>query len=228
MPTTSWYRFDADKPNPNIEKEIRRISAEILATKGIDSSDTDAIRSFADSQINDYDSGRNPGLNDTLGVDVFRPDEFASDCSNDESLAILRDWLFQQSLDWRKGSRTVQLALEAVFPSGGSKRVRGGREYVELDALVEIDYRKVAIEVETSNNIDNGLWTLRQTLRSNMADYGVMIVPWTAEGQGRADEGKALGRIDREFEGSNQLSDGPIYRIAIVRRLDVYRRMLKG
>jgi hypothetical protein len=102
------------------------------------------------------------------------------------------------------------------------------REYVELDSLVVINNRKVAIEVETSNNLDNGYWTLRQALRSRMADYGVMIVPWTAEGQGRAEEGKALGRLDREFAGSTNLNDGPIYRIAIIRRLDVYRLMRKG
>jgi hypothetical protein len=199
----------------------------MLASEGISIDDTEAIRAFADSQIRAYNSGGSPGLNDTLAVDVFRPHEFDSDSSNDESLAVLLDWLPKRSFNWRDGSKTVQHAL-AVFPSGGSRRVQGGREYVELDALVLIHDRRAAIEVEASINLDNGFWTLRQALRSKMADYGVMIVPWTAEGQGRADERKALGRLDREFEGSSQLSDGPIYRVAIVRRLDLCRLMLKG
>lgn len=227
MLPTSWKTFDADKPDPEIEKRIRCMSTEILTTNGIDSNDRDAVRSFADTQISKYDAGGNPEFDEALGVHIFRPHEFDFDRSNDESLAVLGDWLAKQPFNWRRGSRTVQLALEAAFPSGGPKRIKGGREYVELDALVEIKHRRVAIEVETSKNFDNGYWTLRQAVRSNMADYGVMIVPYTAEGQGRADEGKALGRLDREFEGSSQLSDGPIYSIAIVRRLDVYRRMLE-
>lgn len=226
MSPIPWKTFDADKLDPEMDKAIRWMSVEILKANGIDSDDRDAIRSFADTQIMAYESEGTSELNETLAVHIFRPHEFDNDRSNDESLAVLRDWLPKQSLNWRDGSRTVQLALTA-FPSAGSKRVTGGREYVELDALVLIHDREVAIEVETSTNLDNGFWTLRQALRSKMADYGVMIVPWTAEGQGRADEGKALGRLDREFEGSSQLSDGPIYRIAIVRRLDLYRLMLK-
>jgi hypothetical protein len=227
MTPISWETFDADKLNPKLEEAIRNLSASILANKGIDPSDSVAVRSFAEQEISDYLSGSNPEPNETLGIDIFRPHEFDAVSSNDDSLAELRDWFPTQSFDWRDGSCTVQLALDKSFPSGGPKGVKGGRESVYLDNLVIISGRKVAIEIETSINIDNGYWTLRQTLRSAMADYGVMIVPWTAEGQGRADEGKALGRLDREFDAVIDRRDGPIYRIAIIRRLDVYRLMMK-
>lgn len=224
MSPITWETFDADKPDPKMDMEIREMSAKILTIKGINN-DRSTISSFAAKHIRDYDTGCNPELDTTLVVHVFRPHEFDSDCSNDESLDILRNWLLSQSFNWRDGSRTVQLALD-VFSSGGSKRSKGGREYVELDNLVVIRGRRIAIEIETSNNLDNGFWTLRQKLRLREADYGVMIVPWTAEKTGRADEGKALGRLDREFEGSRNMSDGPIYHIAIIRQLDIYRLML--
>ena len=161
MSPISWETFDADNPNPKIEAAIHEMSARILITKGIDYNDMLAIRSFADKQIRVYDSGCNPELDQTLAVDVFRPHEFDSNCANDESLAVLLNWLPKQSFSWRDGSRTVQIALTAAFPSGNSKRIMGGREYVELDNLAIILDRKVAIEVEKSNNLDNGFWTLR-------------------------------------------------------------------
>ena len=227
MTPIPWECFDADRPNLKMEQAIRELSGRILTAKGVDKNDRIAVRLFAEGEISDYLSGSNPEPNETLGIDIFRPQEFDAVCSNDESLAALRDWFPKQSFNWGDGSRTVQLALDGTFPSGGTKTVKGGRESVVLDNLVVIKGRKVAIEIETSNHVDNGYLTLRLAVRSGMADYGVMIVPWTAEGQGRADEGKALGRLDREFDGETNLRDGPVYRIAIIRRLDVYRLMLK-
>ena len=227
MSPMNWSQFDADSPDPKITGEIATISTQMLSVKGIDKNNRSAIREFAAKKIEDYNSGLKQELNETIGVHTFRPSEFNSDSSNDISLNELINWLPKQSFEWKNGSRTVQLALKK-FPSAGSVRIEGGREYVELDNLVTILNRRVAIEIETSNNLDNGFWTLRQAVQLNKADYGVMIVPWTAEGQGRADEGKALGRIDREFGGSQNVEDGPIYRIAIIRRLDIYRLMLNN
>ena len=96
---------------------------------------------------------------------------------------------------------------------------------MELDNLITVDNKTVAIEIETSINLYNGYFTLRQAVRNKIAEYGVMIVPWTPEGAGRADEGKALGALDREFDGIADLRDGPIYRIAIVRGIDLCRLM---
>ena len=226
MTSIPWEIFDANRPNPRLEEAIRKLSASILADKGIDLGDGAAVRSFAEREVSEYLAGSNSEPNETLGIDIFRPHEFDAVSTNDDFLAELRDWFPTQSFDWRDGSHTVQLALDKSFPSGGTKGVKGGRETVYLDNLVFIRGRKVAIEIETSTNLDNGYWTLRQAIRTGMADYGVMIVPWTAEGQGRAEEGKALGRLDREFDSATDLRDGPIYRIAVIRRLDVYRLMM--
>ena len=225
MSTIPWKKFDADKPNPEMEKVINLLSDRILVDNGVDKADQDAVKSYAKDEILKYCSGIDDPANQTIAVDVFRPHEFDAIKSNDESLNVLLHWLPKQKLDWRMGSRTLQVALDDGFPSMGSKLVSGGRETVILDNLVLIKDRKVAIEVETSTNIDNGYFTLQQALRKNMADYGVMIVPWTAEGSGRADEGKALGRLDREFDGT-AVNHGAIYRIAVIRLLDIYRLML--
>lgn len=227
MALIQWENLDADKPNTKLQKVIGDLGTWILTEKGIDQSDIAAVRTFAEREISNYRSGSNSELNETFGIDIFRPHEFNTVSSNDESLAELRDWFLRQSFNWRIGSRAVQLALDNSFPSGGSKGVKGGRESVYLDNLVVIKGHKVAIEIETSTNLDNGYWTLRQALRSGMADYGVMVVPWTPEGSGRADEGKALGRLDREFDGISSTKEGPIYRIAVIRRLDAYRLMTK-
>ena len=226
MSPLSWTAFNADKPSPETEKALDRVVAEILINQEIDPTDVMAVKSFVRKQIQDYKAGGNSQLNKTLAVNVFRPQEFDAIRDNDESLDELVRWLPEQSFEWRDGSKTVQHALSA-FPSAGRRLIKGGRESVILDGLVVIHGRKVAIEVETSTNLDNGYWTLRQALRSNKADYGVMIVPWTAEGSGRANEGIALGRLDRECEGSGNVSNGAIYRVAIVRCLDLYRRFCK-
>lgn len=226
MTTIQWKSFDADKPNPETEKALEQISVKILVANGINKTNHNAVNDFAKREIAKYESRLDGSANQTLAISVFRPHEFDFITSNDESLDELLHWLPKQDLDWRDGSRALQLALDGGFSSGGSKSVPGGRETVILDNLIEIKGRKVAVEIETSTNIDNGYWTLRLALRRKMADYGVMMVPWTAEGSGRADEGKAVGRLDREFDGE-AVQHGAIYRIAIVRRLDIYRLMLR-
>ncbi len=226
MANITWKHFDADRPDADTAQRIRELQDEILSAKGVDKGDRTAIVSFAQGEISAYRSRLNPEANETVGISLFRPHEFDEDSSNDPSLAELTDWLRKQRFNWLDGSKTVQIALRRAFPPGGPTKVEGGRETVILDNLVLVAGRKVAIEVETSNNLDNGYWTLRQAIRKGMANYGVMIVPWTAEGQGRADEGKALGRLDREFDGGANLKDGPVYRLAIVRRLDLFKLML--
>jgi hypothetical protein len=225
-PLPLWEHFDADKPNPRVEEFLRRSADEMLKEACVNQSRNE-IRSFVEKQIERYKSGKNPSLNETIAMDIYRPEEFDVVSQNDSSLADLMRWLSAQCFDWRQGSEAVKRAISAKFPSGGSKKSEGGREYVVLDNLVEIGGKNAAIEVETSNNLDNGFFTLRQAVRTKMADYGMMVVPWSSEGKRRADEGKALGRLDRQFDGSTELRDGPIYRIAIIRRLDVCWWVLK-
>jgi hypothetical protein len=222
-----WNTFDADKPDPAFEASLDSISIHTLATNGIAQGDKAAIASFIEKQLADYGAEGNEELNQIVATSVFRPHEFDSVQGNDDSLKALLDWLAGQVFDWRNGSEVVNRRLANVFPAAGSRRVKGGREYVTLDALVSILERRVAIEVETSINIDNGYWSLRQAVRSKAADYGVMVVNLVADASGRADDAKATGRLDREFEGSAHLADGPIYRITLVRRLDILRRMRK-
>lgn len=227
MSIISWKSFDASRPNPELEKVIKELSDRILVAKNVNKADMCAVISFAEGEISNYESGSNSEANRTVGIDIFRPHEFDSILANDDSLNELGNWLQRQQFDWRKGSRTVQVALDASFTSAGSRSVEGGRESVILDNLVIIKGRRVAIEIEISTNLDNGYWTLRQALLAGMADYGVMIVPWTPRNPGRAEEGMALARLDREFDGRTSAPDGPIYRLAIIKLIDVYRSMLK-
>lgn len=221
----AWQKFDADKPDPDVEQYIRTLQNNILRQAGVNAADTKEVEKNACNQIAFYESNNNPDLNKAYMVNTFRPSEFDSITTNDASLSDLHRFLLYTQFDWNGGSKMIQRALNNKFHKAGSVRVAGGREYVELDNLIIVKDRTVAIEIETSINLDNGYFTLRQAIRNKTADYGVMIVPWTAEGLGRADEGKALGRLDREFYGATDLRDGPIYRIAILRGIDLYRLM---
>ena len=219
----NWEKFDADKPDPTAEKQIRGLQAQLLKAAGVDKEDALAVKTFASEQVALYEKGKNQDLNKAYLINTFRPSEFDSIKTNDVSLSELQQFLLHTPFKWDEGSKRVQQALYEKFDKTGSVRMAGGREYVDLDNLITVKDKTVAIEIETSINLDNGYFTLKQAIRGKKADYGVMIVPWTAEGSGRADEGKALGRLDREFDGATDLRDGPIYRIAIVRGVDLMR-----
>lgn len=220
-----WNTFNANKPNKQIQKQLEDISKQFLIESEIDANDTSAIIEYAIDCIDKYELGKY-NLDITIAIDVFRPHELAHIRKYDKSLSILCEFIKKTTFDWKSGSHAVQQHLN-YFPSAGSRRISGGREYVELDNLVIISDKRVAIEIETSNNLDNGFWTLRQAIKEGHADYGVMIVPWTANAQGRADEGKALGRLDREFDSSMPIDNGAVYRVAVVRKLDIYRMMAR-
>lgn len=219
----NWQKFDADKPSPTAEQQIRGLQAQLLKAEGVDEVDALAVKKFASEQVALYENGKNQDLNKAYMINTFSPSEFDSITTNDLSLSKLQLFLLHTPFNWNEGSKRVQQALYEKFDKTGSVRVAGGREYVDIDNLITVEDKTVAIEIETSINLDNGYFTLRQAVRSKKADYGVMIVPWTAERSGRADEGKALGRLDREFDGATDLRDGPIYRIAIVRGVDLMR-----
>lgn len=219
----NWQKFNADKPNPATEQKIKELQAQLLTAAGVDVANASAVKTFAAEHVARYEQGENQGLNKAYMIDTFRPREFDPITANDASLLTLQQFLLGTSFSWNEGSKRVQQALYGKFAKAGSVRVAGGREYVDLDNLIKVADKTVAIEIETSINLDNGYFTLRLAVRSKKADYGVMVVPWTAEGPGRADEAKALGRLDREFDGATDLRDGPIYRIAIVRGVDLLR-----
>lgn len=219
----NWEKFDADKPNPAVEQKIRELQAQFLKAAGVDEANALAVKTFASEQVARYDEEKNQDLNRAYMIDVFRPSEFDSIAANDLSLLKLQQFLLKTPFNWNKGSNKVKEAIYKEFDKAGSVRIAGGREYVDLDNLIKVEDKTVAIEVEASINLDNGYFTLRQAVRNKRADYGIMIVPWTAAGSGRADEAKALGRLDREFDGATDLRDGPIYRIAIVRGVDLLR-----
>jgi hypothetical protein len=221
-----WNKFDADRPNEAVIMWIAEQCQRILIDNSINPTDIDAAKMFAANEVKAYESGSNDKLNKAIGIDIFRPHEFGSDLSNDNSLDELQKWLLYKTFDWMKGSELIKIELNKSFPAAGPTNIKGGRVRHSLDNLVTINNRKVAIEIETSGNLDNGFFTLRQAVRGKKANCGVMIVPWMAEKSGRADEGKALGKLDQEFNGSNNMEDGPIYRLAVIRLIDVYRRIL--
>ena len=195
----NWIQFDADKPN---QKKI------------------DKIKEIGRSYLSKVESLDKTITTKVVAIDIFRPNEFDSLTENDVSLQELSNWLLQQSIDWESGSKTLQRAIDKKYKTIDNKKIAGGREYVILDNLVEIRGKRVAIEVETSKNLDNGYFSLRQAIKEKIADYGVMIVPWFELGSGRANEGKALGRLDREFDGKTDLQEAPIFRIVPIRIID--------
>lgn len=221
-----WKNFDADKPDLDMQKRLQHARVGFLLEAGIKEGE-EALK-YAVEQMQLYDTGKNQSLNKAYIINSFRPREFDHINSNDDSLSILEQFLGDQQFEWRRGSETIKQALNKHFPSAGDVKQAGSREDVILDNLIIVGNKRVAIEIETSNNLDNGYFTLRQAVRKQKADYGVMIVTWTPKISGQADEGKALGRLDREFDNATDLRDGPIYRIAIVRGVDLCRSILKN
>ncbi len=212
-----WVKFDADKVNPQLIEVIEKLGQEI----------TLEVKKEATEIISLYKNGGEKNLNQTIIVDTFRPSEFDNITSNDNSLKTFLEWLVSQSIDWESGSETLKNTISKNFENVNGKTIEGGREKVILDNLIKVDNRIVAIEVESSNNLDNGYWTLRQAVKIGRADYGIMIVPWFPLGSGRADEGKALGRLDREFDGRLNSNEGPIYRVSPIRKIDTIIQLKK-
>ncbi|MFW5499968.1 MULTISPECIES: hypothetical protein [unclassified Maridesulfovibrio] len=221
-----WNDFDADSPNSEVERYLRTQGLSYLLKFGIDCSNVNSCLEYARTQVENYKGGSDL-YNEVLGVHLFKPSEFTGEGNNHESLNELRSFLSGNSFDWRKGSSVVQDAIGRKFTKLPGKKVSVGRSSVILDCLIEIDGRKIALEIEGSTNLDNGYFSLRQAVRQAIADYGVMVVPYTAEGSGRADEDKAISRLDGDFDGVKELRDGPIYQISIVRCIDVYRWIVK-
>jgi hypothetical protein len=219
-----WREFDADKKNSSYEAELDRLTDKFLKEHCVDKCNEEAVLDFASGEICGY--ATNGNRNRTVSINIFRPHEFDHITDCDQSLDVISQWLFRTTFDWKLGSSAVARSIRSHFNSGGNANIPGGREDVILDALVIVDGKVVAVEVEASNNLDNGYFSLRQAVKTKVADYGVMIVPWTANAPGRADEGKALGRLDREFEGQQGYVERPIFRIAIVREIDLLKRIL--
>lgn len=212
-----WEKFDADKINTGTIERIKQSAREILARE----------KNEVNEIIVSYKKGERSDLNQIINVDTFKPSEFDGNTSNDNSLFTFLSWFVSQNIDWAKGSEMVKKMISNNFQNIGSKTIEGGRERVVLDNLIMVGEKIVAIEVETSNNIDNGYWTLRQAIKTKKADFGIMIVPWFSQGSGRAEEGKALGRLDREFDGKINSNEGPIFRVSPVRKIDAIIQLTK-
>lgn len=230
MNDLDWTNYDADKPNPQSDMFIKQHIRIALLENRIETGNRSAIHGFAENILSGYKKGTKYELNQTLAVDIFRPSEFENIDDNDSSLTELIRYLSKTTFDWHKGTQAIVVKLREHFkqkPIPGVTKIAGANESVTLDVLVKIRNREVAIEVEESTNIDNGYFTLKQAVADKIADYGVMIVPWTEKAKGRAQQRMALGRLDREFNGITDLSRGPIYRIGILRLIDIYKLMLK-
>lgn len=213
-----WEKFDADKPNPKTINRIKNIGNTILNTE----------KTSITEILSLYKSGLRQDLNQTIEVDIFKPSEFDSNTLNDNSLNIFGKWLLSQNIDLKKGSDSFKNVIDNNFKQIESKEIKGVRDKKNiLDNLIEVDNRILAIEVEFSTNIDNGYFTLRQAIKTKRADYGIMIVPWFSISSGRADEGLATDRLDREFDGKTELNEGPIYRISPIRKIDTIIQLTK-
>lgn len=216
-----FEEFDADKQNFKTKELIEKIVFNILKENKVQNA-----KEFAERTIRDFKNYNNESLNKTLEIQVFRPHEFDDIEGNDKSLEIITKWLSKQEFDWRKGSELIKQQINKSFKILGNTRIQLGETYLTLDNLIEIEGRKIAIEIETSGNIDNGFYTLRQAIKKNVADFGIMIAPLNNKAN-CADEKKLRERLDNEFDGKKDIKEGPIYGITILRLLDVYLEMKK-
>ena len=172
-------------------------------------------------EISKYEHGNASYLNRVIYIHVFKPDEinFEPYCAH---LIQFEKWLIMQDFDFNETSENLKKLIKAVF-GGNSTKISGTRGYKSLDNLIEIDGVKIAIEIEASNNISNGYLNLVESIKQNMASFGMMIVSWTAKRSGQADEANALSALDQLSE----YTDGkyPVVRLAIIRDLDIINIM---
>jgi hypothetical protein len=218
--TMIWNKFDADFPSEKIESDLDDLYRVFVGRYCYGRDEKACVRDY----IKKYDDGGCEILNCVVYMDVFKPSEFDDVSEYDDALSVLLQWFVKNTPEWRRGSDEVAKALRSSFPSDKSRAVGSVRARMKLDGLVTISGKRVAIEVETSTNMDNGIATMRLAIRAGLANCGVLIVPWVPMGPGRAHEGNALGKIDAEFQDKKDLSEGPIYRLAVTRWIDICRR----
>ena len=223
--TLAWNVIDASRKNEQVSCYMLNQFKREIEMRNIKIDNEQIVKEFASQALEAYESKSSDELNKSLAVDIFRPHEFDSCNLNDKSLKILSDFILSEKFDWRNKSDILAKGLRKKFMKAGSCQIEGSRgdHPLKLDALLLIENRRVAIEVEFSNNLDNGYNTLRLAIRKELADCGVMLVPWSSKAKYLADEGKALSKLDQEFDGSSNMHEGPIYRFAVVRLLDIYK-----
>lgn len=135
-------------------------------------------------------------------------------------------WLLRAPIEWRERSDRFKALINGRFGSAGSPRVDVQGDTVILDALVAIGGKRVAVEFEVSKNLDNGLFSLRMAVQqTKVADFGVIIVPLSPRRPGTAGARNALNRLDEGYHGSDQSRNGAVYRVVVVRWLDVCERL---
>lgn len=221
-----WDKFDAEKVDHAFVKQILEIGYGRISECGVDISNKNTVKSHVDRELRKYKNNDNDELNKIIAVHIFRPEEFKESDEVSKSLDILGYFFIGIKECWQKGSKEFQRHINSKFELAGDKTLRGGRERVTLDSLVKVGMSSVAIEYETSTNIDNGYFTLKEALKKNRADFGVMVVPWSSSHSGRANEAIGIGRLDRDYNNVEK-PIGPIFCISLVRLLDVYRELKK-
>lgn len=220
-----WTTFDADDENNEFVEIITKLGLKKLERLNVEN-DKQNKDEFINRALKGYKEGFHCELNEIISFYIFKPHEFDSNTLFDQSLDVLAKSFLAVNCDWREGSKKIQCHINNLFPEAGDRALRGGRECVILDTFIIVKGNNVAIEYETSTNIDNGYFSLREAIKSKKADFGVMIVPWSASSSGRANEAIGTGRLDREYDGIEQ-PIGPVYSISLVRWIDVYRQLLK-
>lgn len=219
-----WKEFDANNVDHQFVNSFVKAGYAYLEKLSVDILDAKTVKTYTSDAIEKYNNGEQVELNTIVAVHAFKPDEFNVSSEVSDSLNKFMRSLYGVNRDWRKGSKHIQRYVNETFESAGDITLRGGRERVTLDSLVKIGGLSVAIEYETSTNIDNGYFTLREAIKTNSAHYGVMVVPWSSSHSGRANEAKGIGRLDRDCDGVEK-PIGPIFSVAVVRLIDIYRHL---
>ncbi|MBY3129807.1 MULTISPECIES: hypothetical protein [Rhizobium] len=223
----AWTKFDAREPDPQIERTLEQHARTYLQKRGIAEDDTAAARASALADLAAYKNGKASNLDEAISINVFRPHEF-DDRDDLEALNVLMKWLIRAPIRWRGRSDHIKPLIKDRFGSAGSTGVDVQGDSLVLDALVEIGGKRVAIEFEISNNLDNGIFTLRTAVQKRaVADLGVMIVPLSPRRSGYANARTALNRLDVGFDGSDQSTNGAVYRVTVVRRFDVCEKVAR-
>lgn len=226
MGKTMWKQFDADETTELKEREREWIR--FLLKDEIVSKDTvPMIKKNAMEKLKQYKDGQVGDLNKTVSLLCFRPNEFEAIDKYDKALTEFETKFEFFDIPWQKGSEPIKQILNSTWPSAGDVRIDIGMDhFYEVDNFIKIDGYNVAVESETSNNLDNGITTINQFIHKQKADFGIIIVPWLNRGTGNANAKTVITKLDKTTEAYKN-EKNPIFALVIFRKLDAYTLLSK-
>jgi len=201
--------FDADYENPKLIKLINKLSCDFCVENNLKT----------DIEIKKFIENETPkNIHKIIAVYGFTPHESDTTLFSAQ-IGQFMSWLHGQDVDINKRSDNLKKLIYNCFQNESTK-LNFGRTYQVLDNIIIIDDIKIAIEIEASQNMPNGFMNLTAAIKQGDASLGIMIVPYTAKKNAKADEAHVVSMLDHYYDGGRN-SDIPMMALVLIRIYDI-------